>query len=240
MKKQISMISFSVFALVLCASSYAQAVKPTIKSIGNNQMANVILSNTNFNRVLVKGDKIVSIVCPQGACEAEHSPKDKSGSFILRVASPVPFTAFMATQSGRHFSLQVTPRAEDGVTLQVNPVGSAPIAPHWEKTSSFRAMIAKMSTAMLNAQSISGFSYQAVSTENAEPALNGIVSMQLRGLWQGNKVVGVKYLVTNKTDKSLTLPSSAYYRAGVLSIAQSAQTLLPKESGYVYELRTAQ
>lgn len=113
-----------LFLLIIFMSSPALAaglsavIPPHIMRLGNNQTAAVPLSQSDINRIFVRRDRIVGLVAPQSRLAAK---KDPSGSLFASVSAGKPFSAFISTERGRHFSLLITPSAMAGATLEIAP-----------------------------------------------------------------------------------------------------------------------
>ncbi|GBL02521.1 type-F conjugative transfer system secretin TraK [Vibrio harveyi] len=76
------------------------------------------LSSININRLVVKNDRILSIVCPKGFCTSTGNQKDASGSIALKINIALPFTAHITTEKGRLFALFITPKATPALVTE--------------------------------------------------------------------------------------------------------------------------
>src|SRR3989339_1330495 len=100
---RINSIPLSLVLMGLFSGSFG-ATAPTVIQLENNESASVVLSDTNINRILVVNDEITHLTCPQNLCAAEHHSSDTSGAFYVNLMTQSPFTVFVSTNSGRHFS----------------------------------------------------------------------------------------------------------------------------------------
>ena len=92
---------------------------PSVYSVSNNDLVQVALSSVDLNRIVVLDDKIAGIHCPKGFCTISKEP-DSDGGILLDLAnSPSeqkgnvrihpPFTFFVDTTSGKHYSVLAIP-----------------------------------------------------------------------------------------------------------------------------------
>ncbi len=109
-------------ALWLGCISLAEA--QTKLSVTENDTIELTLSFTDFNRLYVEGDKITTVRFPDGDLKVEN---DKDGSVYLEVRESKPFTLFVTTECGTHFSAIIKTAEMTGQTIglmAVNPDSS--------------------------------------------------------------------------------------------------------------------
>jgi conjugal transfer pilus assembly protein TraK len=83
-----------------------------------NAELTIALSSDNYNRLAVKGDKIITAHFPPGALALENEP---DGSLYAIVNHDKPFTLFLTTENHRHFSLTVNKAEGLGKTIEFIP-----------------------------------------------------------------------------------------------------------------------
>lgn len=110
-------MSLGVVFLGCATLSHAQ----TILNVEENETIELNLSRTDFNRLFVEGDKITKIRFPEGNLSVEN---DKDGSIYLDVKEEKPFTLFVTTQSGSHFSATIKTGEMTGQTIGLLAVNS--------------------------------------------------------------------------------------------------------------------
>lgn len=88
---------------------------PTVIAIDPNSQASVNLSKTDINRLYVHGEKITAINFP-GSMLSAHN--DSSGGIYVNTNSNAPFTTFISTNMGLHFSMLVIPKSIPGQTIK--------------------------------------------------------------------------------------------------------------------------
>ena len=100
----------------LSASAVAKNTPPAQYHFNDSDMVPVVLSSVDINRLVVKGDKITSIHCPEGFCVVTGTKSDSSAAALLSLNLAVPFTAYISTAKGRQFGLFISAKAKPGVT----------------------------------------------------------------------------------------------------------------------------
>lgn len=223
-----------LIACILPLASFANS--PLEKSFTDNQLLPVNLSDTNINRLVVQGDQITSVICPNGFCTSTHNADDQSGSALIKLNSSIPFTLFIQTANGHHVSLQVTPVQSDGKTLVLNPLSATMKAAKWEQQSSYKKMLITLAKAMMNNDVPEGFSFQSVKNADWKVVFNHLGKMQVKAIWQGAHVLGIQYLFYNDSSRALSVPDSAFYQPGVRLVATTEQTVPKHSYEFVYEI----
>jgi len=110
-----------------------------------NQQIEVVLSNRDINRVLVKGDKIQSVNGPTGLYMAKN---DIAGSAYISAYGESTFTVFISTVNGHNFSLLVSPKAVAGKTIILQP--TTLLSPQFEEAASYQKLLITLTSAMIN------------------------------------------------------------------------------------------
>ncbi|ELI5720908.1 type-F conjugative transfer system secretin TraK [Vibrio fluvialis] len=110
-------------------SAEAQTRPPKVYEVKNNELVQISLSSVDLNRIVIMDDKVSTINCPAGFCTVAKE-RDSSGGTLLNIAASArntergiefpPFTMFIDTENGRHFSALVIPMAVPAVTAIFN------------------------------------------------------------------------------------------------------------------------
>lgn len=90
----------------------------------NSEIA-LTLSQGNYNRIFVKNDKIVEAVFPEKAMAIKRDEQD--GSVYIMLAATNPFTLFLTTEAGRHFSVTLNSEESLGKTIELIPQQPLPV-----------------------------------------------------------------------------------------------------------------
>ncbi|AOU47703.1 TPA: type-F conjugative transfer system secretin TraK [Legionella pneumophila] len=107
------------FSIALALLSTVAMGANSIPVKDNSDIA-LTLSQGNYNRLVVKNDKIMEAVFPPNAMAIKRDEQD--GSVYVMLAAANPFTLFLTTESGRHFSVTVNGEESLGKTIELVPV----------------------------------------------------------------------------------------------------------------------
>lgn len=88
-------------------------------SVKDNSDIALTLSQSNYNRIVVKNDKIVEAVFPPNSMAIKRDEQD--GSVYVILASQNPFTLFLTTEKGAHFSVALNGEEALGKTIELVP-----------------------------------------------------------------------------------------------------------------------
>ncbi|HBD7476131.1 TPA: type-F conjugative transfer system secretin TraK [Legionella pneumophila] len=88
-------------------------------SVKDNSNVELLLSENNYNRIVVKNDKIMEAVFPPNAMAIKRDEQD--GSVYVILSSTNPFTLFLTTEAGRHFSVTLKGEPSLGKTIELAP-----------------------------------------------------------------------------------------------------------------------
>lgn len=244
-----------VMTIILCALVFQTTlasntiVGPVKVKVANNEQATVDLSNTDVNRLFVENDKITSFNWPKDRCDPHNDP---SGSVYFNVYGKSPFTAFVSTEKGRHFSLVIIPKSEPGATLMFIPTTPAVIhysahsalASAFEKSNPYeKTLITLLRGVMLREipEGYTAISEKAFPTiaafkiENISGNLNDLNQKVVAGFLGGTLALRV-IKVTNTSHESVMLLARDFYSPSVRAVAIGTESLSGGESGYVYEV----
>ncbi|AUH72831.1 MULTISPECIES: type-F conjugative transfer system secretin TraK [Legionella] len=88
-------------------------------SIKDNSDIALTLSQSNYNRIVVKNDKIMEAVFPPNSMAVKRDEHD--GSVYVMLAAQNPFTLFVTTEKGVHFSVTLNGEESLGKTIELVP-----------------------------------------------------------------------------------------------------------------------
>ena len=230
-----SFLSFMMVSLLgITPVAFSDTSHP-IQQIPFNEgdQLNVALSMVDANRLVVSHDLISAITCPANLCMTRQ---DKTGSAYITLNTSTAFTLFTVTESGRHFSLFVTPTKESGFTYEFMPHGKSDHAVHWEEEGAYTDRLVSLLKDMMRGEVPEGYGYHEIP--HADPSsFKNSASLALIAEYQGEHWRGEVYEIHNNAKKSLLLTPNGFYDASVKAVALSKQTLVPGETGYVYEVK---
>lgn len=245
---KIKLMLLGIFLSVITVRGFANIIKPVVLNIKNDEKATAVLSNQEANRLFVLGDKINSIHTPKDTVSASH---DEQGSVFITTTMQSPFTIFISTLLGRHFSLLLTPKSIPGITLKLNPLTpvnkslhrDARLARRFEANTPYEAMLVRLLTSVMVGQVPAGYvpvNQQVLSSMNLFhlPDVNKPVMLYQtieRG-FLGDRLAVVIIKVTNHGSHNITLSANNFYYRGVRAIAIDNKALTPTSSATVYEV----
>ena len=220
--------------LLTAASTHAF----TTQSFRDNTDITVALSDSNYNRLVVKGDKITQAHFPEGRMAIRN---EEDGSLYVMLGSHEPFTLFLTTESGHHFSATVNAEPSLGKTIEFVSQTAVPahlaVSKATLDTSPKPPMgdaIAHLMTSMVSKEKPAGFD---------EKHHHGRVIRLQQGLmltpkitYQGLQLSGEVMELYNGGKLPLDLNESWFSDHDVKAVSLSAATLAPKQKTVVYRV----
>lgn len=206
----------------------------TALAVKDNTDVALTLSQNNYNRLVIRQDKIVEAVFPENAMAIQRDEQD--GSAYVRLATTNPFTLFLTTKAGHHFSVTLTGEDSLGKTIELIP--EAPknmVAKAKQPRKTFKdnpalVLIQRMQTHEkspdMTIRRVFGKAYRSG---------NGL-SLLPKEVWEGQGVTGEILEIYNGGNKALTLSPSEFASEGVKAIALSAESILPKGRALLYRV----
>lgn len=196
------------------------------------------LSSINVNRLLVKNDRIISIVCPKGFCTSTGNQKDASGSITLKINLPLPFTAHLTTEKGRLFALFITPKATPSLVTefvwsQNYKEQQSPI----EQAADYPAAMTALTKAMIrfvhDGAPIAGFKRHDVDPKTL-PKDEASLAIIPQTVFVGRHYSGVVYQLKNQSRSDMALTTAQFYSYSARSAALDAYQLKPGQTTTLY------
>lgn len=227
---------FGVVLLFFATVVLAKATSPETLPVKDNQQLAVTLSRVDMNRIEVLGDQIRELTYPTGFCTDKQGD---DGASFLNVNVNEPFTLYIATESGHHFSLLVNPKAIVGKTLMFQNDSPSQKALLWERSENYQNLLVDVMRSMMLKQTPSGY-IRRWFERNKSYAIFKNVFVTPIVFYQGAHLIGRVYRLQNQSKKSLTLSPRDFYAPGVRAVALSQQTLKPLGLGTLYEITSRQ
>ena len=203
-------------------------------AISDNDNALLSLSGSNYNRLLVPHDKIMEAVFPPEAMAIRRDEQD--GSVYVLLNRQEPFTLFLTTESGRHFSLTVSGEDSLGKTIELRPKriqvaapAKKPAAVH-ETSNTALTLLEQMKTS----KKVPGVAVRKVYGKAIR--LSQGLTLLLREQWSIGELSGEALEVYNGGNKPLTLSSSDFIAPTVKAAALSQSILPPKGRAMLYRV----
>lgn len=102
--------------MTLNAQASSENIKsPSVILIKPNVQASIHLSISDMNRIYIENEKIKAINFSGNMLSAHN---DNSGGIYINIYEQRPFTAFVSTNKGLHFSLFIIPKSIPGQTIE--------------------------------------------------------------------------------------------------------------------------
>lgn len=108
----------NILCIAIGVSSLFSVQAETKLSFTENSNIKFSISRAQYNRLLVKNDAIKSLYYPAQNLTVKYL---EDGSVYADALDDRPFTLFVETKGGRHFSAKVTINNVDGQTIEFEP-----------------------------------------------------------------------------------------------------------------------
>ena len=233
MRKLMGIMSFVMVTSVALPAS-AQNINPTVVHFDNNQQITVTLSRTGINRLFVRGDKIVSIAAPDGYLSDRN---DQQGSVYANVLVREPFSAFVITQGGRHFSVMVMPKTIPSQTIELIANDPTQHDISIAKNSPYQQSIIDITRSLLKGETPRGMGTKKILEPKPIRFAQGELIHVVR--FKGALLSAQILRFNNATNHTINLSPNAFYRSGVLSVSLVAQRVAPHGSTEIAEVLMA-
>jgi conjugal transfer pilus assembly protein TraK len=232
-----NLIAVSLLALVA-----SQSVAQTQLSVRDNSDVALNLSQSNYNRLVVKNDKIVEAVFPETAMGIKRDEQDGSVYVMLTEASS-PFTLFLTTEAGHHFSVTVTGEAGLGKTVEL-------VAP--QIANSRPAKVAPQSTPNITQDAHQNEMLEVINHMERHESMPGMtvkhpfgrvermgagLALTPKEVWTGEGVEASRIEVYNGGKESLNLLPEWFEGRDVTAMKLSQPILKPHETAILYRVR---
>lgn len=221
--------------LMLSASLFAGNTPVTMTFEEGEQFV-LPLSQLNYNRLFVEGERIVKVSYPKGAFivdQTQEAIDDMDGSVYIKPMTDIELTVFITTNRLHHFSLTVKPNQTLGKTFRFVPKGVEKIARVMQRKAERYQADDAMSDIM-NGKIPSGF--REVSTQPNPFYLHKTLKLTLMKQYQGESSSAYVYRIENTADKALDLNPSLFANQKLMAVEFSENSLAPHQSAYLYGL----
>ncbi len=198
-----------------------------------NTNVDVHLSESNTNRLVVRGDKITRAHFPQGVLGVQN---EDDGSLYVKLAGETPFTLFLTTASGRHFSATINRDPGLGKTIEFIPKVKTQVMASRKTLSAptyiepLRVLMAHMIHARKPAE------FWVKRHHGRVIRMKQHLTLVPKWLYHGQELTGEVMALYNASKKPVELSEAWFVNAGVKAIALSSKTLLPKHKAWVYRV----
>ena len=217
--------------LGLCLALPVHALTQTV--FEENTNVDVHLSESNTNRLVVRGDKITRAHFPQGLLGIQN---EEDGSLYVKLAGETPFTLFLTTASGKHFSATVKRDAGLGKTIEFIPKVRAALVVSRKAllTPAYIEPLRFLMTHMIQSKKPAGFwvKHQYGQVIHMKHELKLVPKL----LYRGRELTGEVMALYNASRVPIDVHETWFMHVGVKAISLSTKTLLPKHKAWVYRV----
>lgn len=211
-------------------------------SVKDNSDFSLTLSQGNYNRVFIRGDEIWDFAYPPGAMGLKRDKGD--GSIYLMPATSNPFTLFLTTKAGLHFTVTVNGEESLGKTIEFIPqqVGVAKNAINKAQNNTptlAQEVIPEAILAMLtHMEQQKPFADVSVSRQfgKVERWSKGLTLLPKES-WDGKRLKGETIELYNGGKEPLQLAQEWFAKEGTLAIKFSKPVINPKERAMLYRVQ---
>lgn len=201
----------------------------------NSEIA-LTLSQGNYNRLVIKNDKIMEAVFPPNAMAIKRDEQDGSVYMMLMTANP--FTLFLTTEAGRHFS--VTLKGEESLGKTIELIPSQPVISKTIATKTItQAAVPEAILAMLtHMEQQKPFADVRVKRQfgKVERWSKGLMLLP-KEFWDGKLLKGETIELYNGGRKPLQLAQEWFAKEGTLAIKFSKPSIAPGEKAMLYRVQ---
>ncbi|MCW8400728.1 type-F conjugative transfer system secretin TraK [Legionella sp. PATHC038] len=210
--------------------------------VKDNSDIALTLSQGNYNRLVVKNDKIMEAVFPPNAMAIKRDEQD--GSVYVMLSAANPFTLFLTTEAGRHFSVTLNGEESLGKTIELVP--SQPVitktvanATKTNPKTIKQEAVPEAILAMLNhMEQQKPFADVNVKRQfgKVERWSKGLTLLP-KELWDGKLLKGETIELYNGGKEPLELAQEWFAKEGTLAIKFSKPSLAPGEKAKLYRVQ---
>ncbi|WP_172380075.1 type-F conjugative transfer system secretin TraK [Vibrio sp. Vb339] len=227
-----------VLAFFIAPLAMAKNVAKVSYEFAEGDTIPLALSSININRLVVKNDRILAIVCPKGFCTSSGNQKDASGSITLKINIALPFTAHLTTEKGHLFALFITPKATPALVTEFvwsesDQEQQSPI----ELAADYPAAMTALTKAMMHfvhdGSPIAGFKRHDIDP-NTLPKDDSKLAIIPQTVFVGSDYSGVVYQLKNQGSSEMPLTTAQFYSYSARSAGLDADHLAPGQTTTLY------
>ncbi|RMW99870.1 type-F conjugative transfer system secretin TraK [Legionella jordanis] len=210
--------------------------------VKDNSDIALTLSQGNYNRLVVKNDKIMEAVFPPNAMAIKRDEQD--GSVYVRLAASNPFTLFLTTEAGRHFSVTLNGEESLGKTIELVPVLPVVAASRTNAPKTNPKTIAQEAVPEAILAMLTHMEQQKPFADVNVKRQVGKVERWSKGLtllpkesWDGKLLKGETIELYNGGKEPLELAQEWFAKEGTLAIKFSKPSIAPGEKAMLYRVQ---
>lgn len=225
---------------VLLIGFIPDAMALQAKSAQDSQTLLFRISAKEFTRVSVRDDRIISVKGRNSAFETRQFGSDggDDGVLYLRPASGSnhPFSLFVATESGRHYTLMLTVSDVPAESIKIVPVSAVILkARHWERSSPYTDTIVNLIRAMHADMPPDG--YVRINMGRIKPQrMQSGLSARLQTVFRGDHFQGEVWNLQNDAGQALPAYPKRFMHGNVRAISIADESIPPHGMTRLYRI----
>lgn len=212
--------------------------------VKDNSDIALTLSQGNYNRLVVKNDKIMEAVFPPNAMAIKRDEQD--GSVYVMLSAVNPFTLFLTTESGRHFSVTLNGEDSLGKTIELVPLSPIVTANKAKPITKSPKNITQEAVPEAILAMITHMEQQKPFADVRVKRQFGKVERWSKGLtllpkesWDSKILKGETIELYNGGKESLDLTQEWFAKEGTLAIKFSQPSIKPGEKAMLYRVEAS-
>ncbi|SFM08299.1 type-F conjugative transfer system secretin TraK [Legionella jamestowniensis] len=210
--------------------------------VKDNSDIALTLSQGNYNRLVVKNDKIMEAVFPPNAMAIKRDEQD--GSVYVMLSATNPFTLFLTTEGGRHFSVTLNGEESLGKTIELVPSQPVITKTVVNTTKSNPKTITQEAVPEAILAMLTHMEQQKPFADVSIKRQFGKVERWSKGLtllpkesWDGKLLKGETIELYNGGKEPLELAQEWFAKEGTLAIKFSKPSIAPGEKAMLYRVQ---
>ena len=206
-----------------------------VKSIADNQMVALVISNRELNRIFVANDRILAV---RGIDGAYMLTKDENQGEIFIKPTPLyqgrPINLFITTEQGHNYNLLLAATNIPARTIELKPITGSKQAERWERNNNYNELIAGLIAAMVNDRIPDG--YSVVVPGKNKPVNFGHIVVASNVIYSGKYLRGEILSIENRSATTVYVEERQFYQLGTRAIAIFEHNLQPKSKTLLYRV----
>ncbi len=214
-------------SLIFLFLSTEAAVAETVVPVKENENVSIQVSRDNYNRLLVEKDKITRLRFPQKHLSVE---RDEDGSVYLDVLDDRPFTIFVTTQGGRHFSALVSVAESAGETIRFIEKGASQkvLSRKARPRDLYAEKIKSLIASTEREEKLKG--YQANTTKVRSVYLKPSLKAELVWSLSDKNMVSQKFHLINRSSKPISFDESWFKVKATRALMVKNNVIYPNQT----------
>lgn len=222
---------YMVFMSALTLTSYASS---EIR-FKENETIQLTLSQSNYNRVMIAGDKIKKASVPSEFMAIEY---EKEGGVIFDVLYTKPFTVFFETSLGHHFAANVESEESLGKTIVLKPIQTLVKKEEQPPQEQIDKPTDNLALTLIQAltQDVAPEGYEFKRDFGSYKPLNKSLRFKVSKRMTGEAYIGERIEVYNHTSLPVVLKEEWFSDKDTRGVSMAKPIINPHESIQVYRV----